>query len=132
MATCPSCGRENPPGFRFCGTCGAAIVADDAGEVRKTVTVLFCDMVGSTALGERTDPEVLRELMRRYHATCREVLERHGAVVEKFVGDAAMAVFGIPRVHEDDPLRAVRAAVELRDAVAERGIQTRIDRKSVV
>jgi class 3 adenylate cyclase/tetratricopeptide (TPR) repeat protein len=126
MATCPSCRRENPPGFRFCGTCGAAIVANDAGEVRKTVTVLFCDMVGSTALGERTDPEVLRELMRRYHATCREILERHGGAVEKFVGDAAMAVFGIPRVHEDDPLRAVRAAVELRDAVAERGIRTRI------
>src|SRR4026207_296398 len=111
MATCPSCGRENPAGFRFCGTCGAAIVADDAGEVRKTVTVLFCDMVGSTALGERTDPEVLRECRRRCPAACREVLGRRGAVVEKFVGDAAMAVCGIPRVHEDDPLRAVRAAV---------------------
>ena len=125
MVSCGACGSENPAGFRFCGACGA-VLGDTAGEVRKTVTVLFCDMVGSTALGERTDPEVLREIMRRYHATCREILERHGGTVEKFVGDAAMAVFGIPRVHEDDPLRAVRAAVELRDAVAVGGVQTRI------
>jgi class 3 adenylate cyclase/tetratricopeptide (TPR) repeat protein len=126
MTTCPSCGTENPQGFRFCGACGAALGEAGAGEVRKTVTVLFCDMVGSTALGERTDPEVLRETMRRYHASCRAILERHGGTVEKFVGDAAMAVFGIPKVHEDDPLRAVRAAVEMRDAVRELGIQTRI------
>jgi class 3 adenylate cyclase/tetratricopeptide (TPR) repeat protein len=95
-------------------------------DVRKTVTIVFCDMVGSTALGERSDPEVLRELMRRYHATLRTILERHGASVEKFVGDAAMAVFGIPRVHEDDPLRAVRAAVEMREAVRPLGLDVRI------
>lgn len=126
MTTCSACGTEQPASFRFCGACGEALGGSGAGEVRKTVTVLFCDMVGSTALGERTDPEVLRETMRRYHATCRAVLERHGATVEKFVGDAAMAVFGIPRVHEDDPLRAVRAAVEMRDAVRALGIETRI------
>lgn len=95
-------------------------------DVRKTVTIVFCDMVGSTALGERSDPEVLRELMRRYHATLRTILERHGASVEKFVGDAAMAVFGIPRVHEDDPLRAVRAAVEMREAVRPLGLEVRV------
>jgi class 3 adenylate cyclase/tetratricopeptide (TPR) repeat protein len=93
---------------------------------RKTVTVVFCDLVGSTALGERTDPEVLRELMGRYHAALRAILERHGGTVEKFVGDAAMAVFGIPQVHEDDALRAVRAAAEMREAVAALGLQVRI------
>jgi class 3 adenylate cyclase/tetratricopeptide (TPR) repeat protein len=94
--------------------------------VRKTVTVVFCDLVGSTALGERTDPEVLRELMSRYHGELRAILERHGGMVEKFVGDAAMAVFGLPQVHEDDALRAVRAAVEMRDAVAPLGLEVRI------
>jgi class 3 adenylate cyclase len=78
-----------------------------ASGVRKTVTVVFCDLVGSTALGERSDPEVLRDLMSRYHAELRTILEQHGGTVEKFVGDAAMAVFGLPQVHEDDALRAV-------------------------
>ena len=90
------------------------------------MTVVFCDLVGSTALGERTDPEVLRELMARYHAELRTILERHGGTVEKFVGDAAMAIFGLPQVHEDDALRAVRAAVEMRDAVAALGLEVRI------
>jgi class 3 adenylate cyclase/tetratricopeptide (TPR) repeat protein len=94
--------------------------------VRKTVTVFFADLVGSTALGERTDPEVLQELMARYHAELRHILERHGGTVEKFVGDAAMAVFGIPEVHEDDALRAIRAAVEIREATAARGLEVRI------
>src|SRR5437762_5742166 len=122
---CPSCGAENPPGFRFCGSCGAAL-ADGSAEVRKTVTVVFCDLVGSTALGERTDPEVLRDLMGRYHAALRTILERHGGTVEKFVGDAAMAVFGLPQVHEDDAIRAVRAAVEMRDALEPFGLEVRI------
>jgi class 3 adenylate cyclase/tetratricopeptide (TPR) repeat protein len=121
---CPSCGAENPAGFRFCGSCGAAL-AELAAEVRKTVTVVFCDLVGSTALGERTDPEVLRELMGRYHAELRTILERHGGTVEKFVGDAAMAVFGLPQVHEDDAIRAVRAAVEMRDALVPLGLEVR-------
>ena len=90
------------------------------------MTVVFCDLVGSTALGERTDPEILRELMTRYHAELRTILERHGGTVEKFVGDAAMAVFGLPQVHEDDALRAVRAAVEMREGVDRLGLEVRI------
>jgi class 3 adenylate cyclase/tetratricopeptide (TPR) repeat protein len=113
-------------GARFCSACGVALAADEAPGSRKTVSVVFCDLVGSTALGERSDPEVLRELMRRYHAELRAILERHGGSVEKFVGDAAMAVFGVPRVHEDDALRAVRAAVEMRDAVGPLGLEVRI------
>jgi class 3 adenylate cyclase/tetratricopeptide (TPR) repeat protein len=94
--------------------------------VRKTVTVLFCDLVGSTAMGDRSDPELLREAMSRYHAELRRILERHGGTVEKFVGDAAMAVFGIPQVHEDDALRAVRAAAEILGAVAALELEVRI------
>ena len=94
--------------------------------VRKTVTVLFCDLVGSTAMGDRSDPELLRETMSRYHAELRQILERHGGTVEKFVGDAAMAVFGLPLAHEDDALRAVRAAAEIRGAVAALELEVRI------
>jgi class 3 adenylate cyclase/tetratricopeptide (TPR) repeat protein len=88
------------------------------GEVRKTVTVVFCDVTGSTSLGEQLDPESLRGVMSRFFEEMRTVLERHGGTVEKFIGDAVMAVFGIPAVHEDDALRAVRAAVEMREALA--------------
>ena len=95
-------------------------------EQRKVVTVLFCDLVGSTALGESTDPEALRARMRRYFEDLREILERHGGSVEKFVGDAVMAVFGIPVAHEDDALRAVRAATEMREAIAAHGLEARI------
>jgi class 3 adenylate cyclase/tetratricopeptide (TPR) repeat protein len=95
-------------------------------EQRKVVTVLFCDLVGSTALGESTDPEALRARMRRYFEDLRVILERHGGSVEKFVGDAVMAVFGIPVSHEDDALRAVRAAVEMREAIAAHGLEARI------
>jgi class 3 adenylate cyclase/tetratricopeptide (TPR) repeat protein len=93
---------------------------------RKVVTVLFCDLVGSTALGESSDPEALRARMRRYFEDVRKVIERHGGTVEKFVGDAVMAVFGIPTAHEDDALRAVRAASEMRVVVAEHGLEARI------
>ena len=89
--------------------------ATDA-EIRKTVTVVFCDVAGSTALGERLDPESLRLLMGTYFNEARAVLERHGGTVEKFIGDAVMSVFGVPSVHEDDALRAVRAAWDLRSA----------------
>ena len=82
--------------------------------MRKTVTVVFCDVTGSTALGERLDPESLRRVMARYFDAMRAVIERHGGTVEKFIGDAVMAVFGVPVVHEDDALRAARAA--MRDA----------------
>jgi class 3 adenylate cyclase len=117
VAICPKCGQDNPDEARFCNACAAPLAAEPAAEVRKTVTVLFCDLVGSTALGERSDPERLRETMSRYHRELRTILERHGGTVEKFVGDAAMAVFGLPQVHEDDALRAVRAAEEIREAV---------------
>jgi class 3 adenylate cyclase/tetratricopeptide (TPR) repeat protein len=126
VQTCPRCGRENPEGARFCNSCGAELAAEELAGVRKTVTVLFCDLVGSTSLGDRADPELLRELMARYHAELRTILERHGGTVEKFVGDAAMAVFGIPQVHEDDALRAVRAADEILGAVAGLGLEVRI------
>jgi len=93
---------------------------------RKVVTVLFCDVVGSTALGESTDPEALRALLARYFDRMQAIVGRHGGTVEKFIGDAVMAVFGVPIVHEDDALRACRAAVEMREAFEELGIEGRI------
>ena len=128
VATCPSCGQENPEGFRLCGMCGSplAVEPERSGDVRKVVTVVFCDVAGYTAAGERLDPEALRRLQSRYFADVRAALERHGGKVEKFIGDAAMAVFGIPQVHEDDALRAVRAAADVREAVAALGLEGRI------
>ena len=118
MIVCSACGRDNPDDARFCNSCGAPLAAAAAPrEQRKIVTVLFCDVTGSTSLGEQLDPEALRTLMARYFETARTAIERHGGIVEKFIGDAVMAVFGVPVVHEDDALRAVRAAAELRDAV---------------
>src|SRR5881296_1246400 len=86
--------------------------------VRKTVTVLFCDVTGFTSLGERVDPETMRRVMLEYFEEMRAALERHDGTVEKFIGDAVMAIFGVPRLHEDDALRAVRAAADLLPAVA--------------
>jgi class 3 adenylate cyclase/tetratricopeptide (TPR) repeat protein len=118
MSSCANCGRENPADAGFCNGCGKALVATPAPrEQRKTVTVLFCDVTGSTAMGERLDPESLRQVMRRYFDAARTVIEHHGGTVEKFIGDAVMAVFGVPVLHEDDALRAVRAAAGLRDAL---------------
>jgi class 3 adenylate cyclase len=118
MLTCPTCGRENPEGFAFCGYCRSPLVPSAAhAEVRKTVTVLFCDVTGSTSLGEQLDSESTRRVMSRFFEEMRVVLERHGGTVEKFIGDAVMAVFGIPSVHEDDALRAVRAAAQMREAL---------------
>jgi class 3 adenylate cyclase/tetratricopeptide (TPR) repeat protein len=119
VPTCAACGQRNPGGFRFCGSCGAELGEWHAPrEQRKTVTVLFCDVTGSTALGEQLDPESLRRTMGRYFEEIRRIVERHGGVVEKFIGDAVMAVFGIPLAHEDDALRAVRAAAEIRERIA--------------
>ncbi len=116
MIVCQSCGVESPDGFKFCGACGAALAPTGAArEVRKTVTVVFCDVTGSTALGERLDPEAMRRTMGRYFEEIRLIVERHGGTVEKFIGDAAMAVFGIPVAHEDDALRAVRAVAQIRE-----------------
>ena len=120
MPRCVSCGHENREGARFCDACGAVLGGSaETSEQRKTVTVLFCDVTGSTALGERLDPESLRGVMARYFDAARVVVERHGGSVEKFIGDAVMAVFGIPVLHEDDALRAVRAAAELRDGLGD-------------
>src|SRR5215467_9876785 len=93
---------------------------------RKTVTIVFCDVTGSTALGESTDPEALRALLARYFERMKGIVESHGGSVEKFIGDAVMAVFGVPTAHEDDALRACRAAVEMRDAFPDLGINGRI------
>jgi class 3 adenylate cyclase/tetratricopeptide (TPR) repeat protein len=117
MLTCANCGRESPDDFTFCPACSAPLTPPASQEVRKTVTVVFCDVTGSTAMGERLDPESLRRVMSRYFAEMRAALERHGGTVEKFIGDAVMAVFGVPAIHEDDALRAVRAASEMRTAL---------------
>lgn len=116
--TCGACGEENPARARFCLACGSALAAPSAvREVRKTVTVVFCDLAGSTGIGERFDAEAVRALLAEYFAAMRRILEHHGGQVEKFIGDAVMAVFGIPAAHEDDALRAVRAAAQMRDAL---------------
>src|SRR6476620_4787255 len=121
MVTCSSCGQENPDGFRLCGMCGASLTptAAPAREERKVVTILFTDLVGSTARAEGLDPEDVRATLSPYYARLRAELERHGGTVEKFIGDAVMAVFGAPVSHEDDPERAVRAALAIRDTVGD-------------
>ena len=118
---CSRCGHQNAGDARFCNECGAALAPAAVEQSRRTVTVLFCDLVGSTAIGDRLDPEVLRGVMTAYHARMRDAVERHGGTVEKFIGDAVMAVFGLPDLHEDDALRAVRAAEEMRSALIELG-----------
>ena len=129
VVTCPSCGQENPEGFRFCGACAATLEAPAAErrEERKVVTVLFCDLVGSTARAEGADPEDVRALLSAYHERVRSELERFGGTVEKFIGDAVMALFGAPTTHEDDPERAARAALAICEwAQEESDLQVRI------
>ena len=130
MLACASCGHENGEGAKFCEECGISFAVAPARsreqERRKTVTVVFCDLTGSTELGESLDPERLRALLAGYFERMRAIVERHGGSVEKFIGDAVMAVFGVPVLHEDDALRAVRAAAEMRDALPELGLRGRI------
>jgi class 3 adenylate cyclase len=120
LLACAACGAGLPTTAKFCLECGtAAHVAGPERETRRTVTLLFTDVVGSTAMGERLDPEAYRGVMGRYFTLARTAIEGHGGTVEKFVGDAVLAVFGIPEIHEDDALRAVRAAHDLSQAVVE-------------
>jgi class 3 adenylate cyclase/tetratricopeptide (TPR) repeat protein len=117
MSRCAACGHVTSRPFKFCPECGAP-AAEEPHEERKTVTVLFCDVVGSTELGERLDPESVRRVLARFFETVREIVEHHGGSVEKFIGDAVMAVFGVPVVHEDDALRAVRTAAALQEQLS--------------
>ena len=119
---CARCGTENPDGAKFCNECAAPLAeaaAPPALEERKVVTVLFCDLVGFTAASEQQDPEDVRARVRPYHVRVRQEIERYGATVEKFIGDAVMAVYGAPTAHEDDAERAVRAGLAILEAIAD-------------
>jgi class 3 adenylate cyclase/tetratricopeptide (TPR) repeat protein len=122
MPSCPACGKDNPDGFQFCGFCGAGLaepIPAGAARERKVVSVLFCDLVGFTASSESADPEEVQARVAPYHACTRERIEAFGGTVEKFIGDAVMAVFGAPVAHEDDAERAVRAGLAILDAIEE-------------
>src|SRR3954447_13339225 len=116
---CPNCGQENPAGARFYFSCGKPFDEAPAREERKVITVVFADLVGFTSRAEAMDPEDVRALLAPYHRRLRSELERFGGTVEKFIGDAVVALFGAPTAHEDDPERAVRAALAIRDWVRE-------------
>src|SRR5918999_431843 len=120
MPKCASCGFENAETAKFCSECGVSLAPASTAraEERKVVSVVFVDLVGSTARAETSDPEDVRALLRVYHEQARDELEKFGGTVEKFIGDAVVAVFGAPLAHEDDPERAVRAALAVRTAVA--------------
>jgi hypothetical protein len=122
VPNCPSCGKKLPGEFPFCPFCAAPLTTHPAAPVqeeRKIVTVLFCDLVGFTAASEGADPEDVRSRIRPYHARLRQEIERYGGTVEKFIGDAVMAVFGAPTAHEDDAERAVRAGLRILEAIEE-------------
>ena len=123
MGVCRSCGHENHSGAKFCSECGAGLAAAALPPVaeRKVVTVLFADLVGFTARAEQLDPEDVRAVLSPYYLRLRAELERFGGTVEKFIGDAVMALFGAPVAHEDDAERAVRAALAIRDWACEEG-----------
>ena len=120
MTPCPKCGTENAEKARFCQKCGSPLTAAESAvpvEVPKVVTAIFCDLKGSTALGETIDPETLRRVIARYFGDMKDVIERHGGGVQKFIGDAVVGAFGVPVMHEDDSLRAVRAAEGMQAAM---------------
>ena len=122
MRGCWSCGQENPGEFRFCGACGsplADVPRQPEGEERKVVTVLFCDLVGFTSRSDRADPEDVGAMLRPFHRRLRSEIERVGGTLDKLIGEAVMAVFGVPAVHEDDPERALRCALRMLAAIAE-------------
>jgi class 3 adenylate cyclase/tetratricopeptide (TPR) repeat protein len=129
MVLCPQCNEENPPKFRLCGYCGAPLLVPGPAlperEVRRTVTIIFCDLKGSTELGESLDSEVLHEVKRRYFQGMAAEIARHGGKIEKYIGDAIMAVFGLPQLHEDDALRALRAAQGMREALKRVNVELR-------
>jgi class 3 adenylate cyclase len=130
MEACWACQAELPAGARFCPACGTRVQARRVGEERKVVTVLFADLVDSTAQADRRDPEDVRATLIPFYERMRAVLERFGGRVEKFIGDAVMALFGAPVAHEDDPERGVRAALAIRDAIGQlneqRGLEWRV------
>src|SRR6478752_7027940 len=120
MTVCARCGTENPDQAKFCQECGAPLSPQQAtSEERKLVTVLFADVAGSTQLGDRLDAEALKDVMSRFFAAMRAEIEAEGGTVEKFIGDAVMAAFGVPVAHEDDPVRALRAATRMLGRLAE-------------
>src|SRR5689334_1027854 len=119
MRPCPACGEPTPEGARFCAQCGTPLGTAAGPRERKVVTALFCDLVGSTDLGERLDPETLRLVLDEYFGAARAAVDRHEGRIEKFIGDAVAAVFGVPVAHEDDALRAARAALDLQRSMAD-------------
>jgi class 3 adenylate cyclase/tetratricopeptide (TPR) repeat protein len=123
---CAACDAVVPEGALYCARCGTRVVSPITGSERRVVTALFCDLVGSTELGERVDPEELDRLHRRYYALARAAIEAHGGSVEKFIGDAVAGLFGFPESHEDDPERAVRAACEILDEIRSTGLDVSV------
>ena len=119
MISCPNCGRSNPEDARFCLNCGHALVTRVGAEERRRVTALFADLVSSTALSDRHDPEVVRAVVSEFFERATTEIRRYGGTAEQFRGDAVMAVFGLHQAHEDDPERAVRAAFAVRGALAD-------------
>src|SRR2546423_10176607 len=127
MLVCARCGRENRTEARFCDACGAPLTEGESREERKLVSVLFADLVGSTSTAEGMDPEDVRALQDPYWQHVRRELEHYGGTIEKYIGDAVVGLFGAPIAHEDDPERAVRAALAIRDCARDQDeIQVRI------
>ncbi|HJR44331.1 MAG TPA: adenylate/guanylate cyclase domain-containing protein [Actinomycetota bacterium] len=128
MRKCPNCDTINSDAAKFCQGCGNPLPEKaDAQEVRKICTMVFCDLTGSTALGESLDPETLRRIITRYFSEMKAILAKHGGTVEKFIGDAVMAAFGIPVIHEDDAVRGVRAAFEMQQAMAAMNVDLQLE-----
>jgi class 3 adenylate cyclase len=131
---CPACNGENPPEAKFCGDCGASLATAASADIkqapdtsalpvpeaeRRQLTVMFCDLVGSTALAERLDPEELREVLAQYQDACADVIHRYEGHIARYVGDGLLVYFGYPQAHEDDAQRAVRSGLSIVDAIRE-------------